>query len=92
MYHFSGISRICSRKIDSDTSSSAGTSLFSEEKTPTFQSKDDQSTDGHISETSNLRVFSYEESGVLLNQIQTIGWSTVAEPSSPTVGLDVVNE
>jgi hypothetical protein len=50
-----------SRNTVSDTSSSAGTSLFSEEKTPTFQSKDDRSTEGHISETSNLRDFSFAE-------------------------------
>ena len=48
-----------SMNIVSDTSSSKGTctSLL---KTATFQ-KDDQSTDGHISETSNLRVFSFAE-------------------------------
>ncbi|KAK9922801.1 hypothetical protein M0R45_031247 [Rubus argutus] len=57
----SGISRIFSKKIVSDTSSSAATSLFSEATTSTSRSKDDQSIDGHISLTSNLRVFSYEE-------------------------------
>ncbi|PRQ47887.1 putative transferase, protein kinase RLK-Pelle-RLCK-VIIa-2 family [Rosa chinensis] len=52
----------CRRNIDSNTSSGGGTSVFSEGKTSTFQSKDDdQSIDGHISETSNLRVFSFAE-------------------------------
>ncbi|XP_062002491.1 cysteine-rich receptor-like protein kinase 21 [Rosa rugosa] len=58
----SRVSHAFSGNIDSDTSSGGGTSLFSEGKTSTFRSKDDdQSIDCHILETSNLRVFSFAE-------------------------------
>ncbi|KAK9902917.1 hypothetical protein M0R45_001430 [Rubus argutus] len=46
---------------DHDCYSSCATSIFSEATTSTFQSKDDRSTEGHILETSNLRVFRFAE-------------------------------
>ncbi|PRQ47883.1 putative transferase, protein kinase RLK-Pelle-RLCK-VIIa-2 family [Rosa chinensis] len=101
----SRISRAFSRNIDSDTSSGGGTSLFSEGKTSTFRSKDDdQSIDCHILETSNLRVFSFAELKTATRNFRAVrmlsergfgkvfkGWldETTLSPSKPGTGMAV---
>ncbi|KAM5576427.1 hypothetical protein ABKV19_007345, partial [Rosa sericea] len=91
--------------IDSDTSSGGGTSLFSEGKTSTFRSKnDDQSIDGHISsmqiDTMGMQIGNLNTNqDTIIDMIRDmrqnglvqnqVGWFGVPEPPSFTVGFDI---